>query len=110
MMDSWVLVLAFGMPAAIFLLALRALVVRLRLEGRGALIGATIVEVRPPTKPRPVASATHRAVTSAWAQLGVGLRQLLEGRCLEDLNLDLLDPESRTPDMWSEFMQARVVS
>jgi hypothetical protein len=45
-MDTLVLVLAFGMPAAIFLLALRALTVRLRLEHRGALIGARIVEVR----------------------------------------------------------------
>jgi hypothetical protein len=45
-MDTLVLVVAFGMPAAIFLLALRALVVKLRLESRGALTGATIVEVR----------------------------------------------------------------
>jgi len=46
-MDTWVLVLAFGMPAAIFLLALRALVVRLQLEERGVPIAARIVEVRP---------------------------------------------------------------
>jgi hypothetical protein len=45
-MDTLVLVLIFGMPAAIFLLALRALVVRLELEHRGALTGARIVEVR----------------------------------------------------------------
>jgi hypothetical protein len=45
-MDAWVLVFAFGMPAAIFLVALRALVVRRRLEGQGARTGATIVEVR----------------------------------------------------------------
>src|SRR5262245_52817658 len=45
-MDTWVLVLTFGMPAFIFLLALRALLVRLRLESRGAMIAARIVEVR----------------------------------------------------------------
>jgi len=47
-MDTWFalgLVGVFGMPAAIFLLALRAMVVRLRLEGRGVLIAARIVEV-----------------------------------------------------------------
>jgi hypothetical protein len=45
-MDTWVLVLAFGMPAFVFLLALRALVVRLRLRSRGALTAARIMEVR----------------------------------------------------------------
>ena len=45
-MDALVLILVLGMPAAIFLLALRALLVRLRLESCGAMIGARIVNGR----------------------------------------------------------------
>ena len=91
-MDTWVLVVLFGMPAAIFLVALRALVIRLRLEQRGGLIGARIIEVRAASGDMGEAEEqlTYRFVTGGQeytgsVRLGAGRRPHAVGETIEVL-------------------------
>jgi hypothetical protein len=91
-METWTLIIGFGMPAVIFLLALRNLLVRLGLEARGARIAAKIVDVRPASGSEGEAeeALTYRFVVSGnkytgSVQLAAGRQPRAAGDTIEVL-------------------------